>query len=216
MQLFIPHPYSYPRFGFPSLLRRSLVAFVVLFCCFAQTTLAVTYWWRTAAPNNVWTNVNNWSTGGFSGAPATSFPGPTDVARFGLLAETPNNITFTGIPLAGVGAINAGTLQRVITIPVGETLTIAGTGSDAGGNAVIAILGTMKILAGATVQGAGGAHRWQIGGTLEIVDDGAVTTSGMGFGPGSTLLYTGSAAKTASFEFIDGNTNLPYPGFPAT
>jgi Leucine-rich repeat (LRR) protein len=168
--------------------------------------------------DNVWTNPNNWSTVGFfSGVNGGTFPGPADVATFGLLGETTAPITFTGIPLAGVGAINAVTLQRVITIPAGETLTIAGTGSDAGGNAVINIApgATMRILAGATVQGAGGAHRWQINGTLELVDNGAVVSSGMGFAPGSTLLYSGTGAKTVGFEFTDGNTNLPYAtGFP--
>ena len=141
-------------------LRRSVVVFLLFFCCFAQTAWAGQYWWRSAPADNVWTNPANWSTVGFaSGVNGGTFPGPADTARFGLLGETTAPITFTGIPLAGVGAIFAQTLQRIITIPAGETLTIAGMGSDAGGNANITIAAgaTMRIMPGATVQGAGGA-----------------------------------------------------------
>ncbi len=198
-------------------LRRSVVLSIVIFCCFSQTAWAIVYYWRSAPVDNVWINGNNWSTTSFFGAPAGSYPGPADVATFGLLAETTAPITFTGIPLAGVGAINAATLQRVITIPFGETLTIAGIGSNAGGNANITIMpgATMRILPGATVQGAGGGSRWNIAGTLDIVDNGAVISSGMEFYPGSTLLYSGSITHTTAFEFIDGNTNVAYAGgFP--
>ena len=200
-------------------LRRSVIVFLLFFCCFAQSTWAITYWWRSAPMDNVWTNPNNWSTVGFfSGVNAGTFPGPADVATFGLLAETTAPITFTGIPLAGVGAIDATTLQRVITIPAGETLTITGTGSLAGGNANITIApgATMRIMQGAQVQGSGGGHRWYIGGTLEIVNDGAVfTSSGMLFFPGSTLLYTGNMPKTAGLELTDGMTGAAYAGgFP--
>lgn len=204
---------------FASFLRKSTVVFLLFFCCTCQTTWAITYWWRSAPADNVWTNPNNWSTVGFaSGVNAGTFPGPADVATFGLLGETTAPITFTGIPLAGVGAINATTLQRVITIPIGETLTITGTGSMAGGNANITINpgATMRVLAGANIQGAGGGHRWYIYGTLELVDDGAVVgSSGMVFGVGATLLYTGGVAKTAGLELTDGNTNALYAGgFP--
>ncbi|MFY8001098.1 MAG: beta strand repeat-containing protein, partial [Candidatus Kapaibacteriota bacterium] len=178
---------------------------------------AVQYWWRTSAPNSVWTNPANWSTVGFASATNTgSYPGAADIATFGLLGETPNNITFTGTPTITVGAIHAQTLQRILTFPAGVTLVIASTGSDAGGNAVIEIApgATMRILPLATVQGAGGAHRWQINGTLELVDNGAVISSGMGFAAGSTLLYSGAGTKTAGNEFTDGNTNMPYTVFP--
>ena len=201
----------------PLLLQRISLT-LLLFCFSTNVGFAITYWWRAVPADNVWTNPANWSTVGFfSGTNAGTFPGPADVATFGLLAETTAPITFTGIPLAGVGAINAATLQRVITIPAGETLTITGTGSDAGGNANITIAAgaTMRILAGATVQGAGGGNRWNISGTVEIVDDGAVISSGMVFYPGSTLRYIGTGTKTVGFELINGNTNLPYAGgFP--
>jgi Leucine-rich repeat (LRR) protein len=123
------------------------------------------------------------------------------------------------IPAAGVGAIDATTLQRTITIPAGETLNLVSTvtPSDAGGNATIAVLpgGAIRVNAGARIQGAGGGNRWQISGTLELVDDGAVISSGMFFAPGATLRYTGTVPATTGFEWIEGLTNVRYAtGFP--
>jgi Leucine-rich repeat (LRR) protein len=196
----------------------SRFALCALFFAFPLTgAFAAPYYWRTAAPDNNWQNVNNWSTVGFAGAPAAAFPGPADEAIFGSLAETPNPITFTNIPLAGVGSINASTLQVTITIPAGETLTITSTGSNAGGNAVIQIApgATLRILNSASIAAAGSGHRWRIFGTLDIVGNGAVASNGIGFYPGSTLRYSGAAAKTVGFEMNDGNINDFYAGgFP--
>lgn len=199
-------------------IRNIFIAILFFFCCGTQTVFATQYWWRFSAPDNVWSNPNNWSTGGFFGGAAGAAPGAADIATFGLLGETPNNITFAPATIT-VGAIYAQTLQRTLTFPAGAILNIVGTGSDAGGNANINIApgATMRILPGATIQGAGGAFRWSIDGTLELVDNGAVISSGLGFYPGSTLLYSGTVPKTSGFEFIDGNTNMPYAGnFPGT
>lgn len=163
-----------------------------------------------------WSNPTNWSTIGHGGAPSAGFPGAADIAVFGLAPVTPNSITFTSLPAGGVGTIDAVSLQVPMTIPVGETLAIVGTGTNAGGNANFQINGTLEIRAGANITGAGSGQRWHINGTLNIVDNGSViTSSGMVFYPGSTLLYSGNMPKTAGLELTDGNTGLPYAaGFP--
>jgi Leucine-rich repeat (LRR) protein len=135
---------------------------------------------------------------------------------FGLLAVTPNAITFSNLPAGGVGTINGTQLQVPLSIPAGETLSIVGTGSDMGGNATFEIFpgAAMRIVAGASITGAGGGWRWQISGTLELVDNASVG-GGMLLNTGSTLLYTGNVNKTAGSELFDGMTGAPYAGgFP--
>jgi hypothetical protein len=207
----------------PTYTLRWMAALVVVLLWFATAppVWATTYYWRTAVPTGVrsWSNAANWSTVGHGSlVNAGTFPnGAADVAVFGLLAVTPNAITFSNLPVGGVGTINGAQLQVPLSIPAGETLSIVGTGSDMGGNATFEILpgAAMRIVAGASITGAGGGWRWQISGTLEIVDNGAVIGSGMVFFPGSTLRYTGSVANNTGWELMDGFTNLPYAtGFP--
>ncbi|TAE21482.1 MAG: hypothetical protein EAZ92_16940 [Candidatus Kapaibacterium sp.] len=193
--------------------------FTLLLCVLLPSNaLAIQYWWRTAAPDNVWTNVNNWSTTGFGGAAAAGFPGATDDATFGLLGETPNNITFTGVATINVRGILAASLQRTLTFPAGTTLIIHGTTSDAGGNANINIgfNALMRVLNGASITGAGGATRWNISGVCELVGNASVNAPCMGFNSGSLLRYIGGIApKNVGNEFLNGATGMQYVGgFP--
>ncbi len=180
-------------------------------------SFAAQYWWRTSAPDNVWTNLNNWSTTGFAGGPAAVLPGAADDVTFGLLAETPNNIPFVAPPTINVHGILATTLQRTITFPSGTTLIIHGNTSHAGGNANIEIVAgaTMRVLNGASISGAGGGHRWVISGTFELQGNANVGANCMRFFSGSLLRYTGATNQVVGPELTDGLSGMPYAsGFP--